>query len=1013
MKNKVFVQVITVLLILASIYQLSFTFKVWSIEGKAEKTAQSKYPDNTTAQDSFLKVYYDSLEPVEVYDLGVGAFTYQECKEEQLNLGLDLQGGMNVTLEVSTPDIIRAMAGKTKDKDFLDAMKAAEADYQGQRNFVDVLAAKYNDIAPEGRIAGIFFSKELESELPNKWESTNEEIYDYLKKESSSAIDRAFEIISTRIDKFGVAQPNIQRLDNGRILVELPGVDDPDRVRSILQSSAKLEFWRVYQNYEAYKFLETVNKVVYGKQQLDDTTSESSAPTLTPADESIEDALTSVDTGSTEEGSLDLASDDNVGSLDVSEDSNAVDSNKSDAQKIAENPVLSRLIPNVDQETNSWTNSAHVGYVAAKDRDLFDRYFNMPEVQAALPNNLVFKWSFKPTNESGQFYMLYALKADKDGEPALAGDVITDARPSRELNGSLSVSMSMNQEGAKAWKRITAAASKVNPKECIAIVLDELVYSAPTVQGEIPNGQSNISGNFDQKEAEDLSNILKAGKLPAPAKIAGESTVGPSLGEKAIKAGLLSLVVGFSLVILFMIFYYGKAGLYADIALLANLVFIIGVLSGLGAALTLPGMAGLVLTIGMAVDANVLVFERVREELRAGKSLKLAVKDGYAGAYSSIIDANITTIIAGVILWVLGKGPVMGFAVILVIGILSSLFTSIFLTRLFIDRDIEKGRETSFYSGMSKNLFTTFNFDFIGKRKLFYTISSVIIIAGIVSLATRGLSTGVDFKGGWSFVVQVDNSSVSELRSELESSLEEGGKPVPTEVKSYGSADQFKITTAYMIDSTGVKVDSTVKADLLKVLAKHDVKESSILSVDRVGPTIAKDIKVRSSWAIAIALIGMFIYIVARFRKWGFGLGATAALFHDVMIVFSIYSIFYGILPFSLDIDQAFIAAILTVVGYSINDTVVVFDRVREFLDSHRHEKDTAGVINNAINQTLSRTLITSLTTLLVIVILFVFGGEGLKDFTFALLVGVAVGTYSSVCVATPIVVDFFKREKK
>lgn len=1011
MKNKGFVQVITVLLILASIYQLSFTFKVWSVENKAEKTADAAYPDDKLAQDSFLKVYYDSLEPIEVYDLGVGAFTYQECKEEQLNLGLDLQGGMNVTLEVSTPDIIRAMAGKTKDKDFLAAMDAAEADYLGQRNFVDVLASKFNDIAPEGRLAGIFFSKELEEELPNGWESSNEEIYAYLKKESSSAIDRAFEIISTRIDKFGVAQPNIQRLDNGRILVELPGVDDPDRVRKVIQSSAKLEFWRVYPNYDAYKFLETVNKVVYGKQQLDDTTG-SEEPALTPSTE--QDELVALeDTGDATEGSLDIASEDNLGSLEVEEDSNALDSNKSDAEKIAENPVLSRVIPNVDQETSSWTASAHVGYVAAKDRDLFDTYFALPEVQASLPANLVWKWSFKPTNESGQFYMLYALKADKDGEPALAGDVITDARPSRELTGQLSVSMSMNQEGSKAWKRITAAASKATPKECVAIVLDDLVYSAPTVQGEIPNGQSSISGNFAIKEAEDLSNILKAGKLPAPAKIAGESTVGPSLGEKAIRAGLISLVVGFTLVILFMVFYYGKAGLYADIALLANLVFIIGVLSGLGAALTLPGMAGLVLTIGMAVDANVLVFERVREEMRAGKSFKLAVKDGYAGAYSSIIDANITTLIAGIILWVLGKGPVMGFAVILVIGILSSLFTSIFLTRLFIDRDIEKNKETSFYTSMSKGMFKNFNIDFIGRRKIFYTISSVIIIAGIVSLVTRGLSTGVDFKGGWSYVVEVENTNVAELRSELNTKIKALDNASNNEVKSYGAGDQYRITTSYMINSKDLMADSIVESTLLTALSKYNVEHEDILSSDKVGPTIAKDIKVRSSWAIAIALIGMFIYIVARFRRWGFGLGATAALFHDVMVVFSIYSIFWGILPFSLDIDQAFIAAILTVVGYSINDTVVVFDRVREFLEQHRHEKDTAGVINNAINQTLSRTLITSLTTLLVIVILFVFGGEGLKGFTFALLVGVAVGTYSSVCVATPIVVDFFKRDKK
>lgn len=992
MKNKGFVLVITVLLILASIYQLSFTFKTYSIEKKVKATAAQKFPEQKVAQDSFMKVYLDSLGTEVVYNLGIGKFTYQECKEEQLNLGLDLQGGMNVTLEVSTPDIIRSMAGKTKDQAFLAAIEAAEGKYLGQKNFVDVLAEEYNRIAPDGKLASIFFSRELEGELPNGFESSNSEIYDYLKKESESAIDRAYEIISTRIDKFGVAQPNIQRLDNGRILVELPGVDDPARVRKVLQSSAKLEFWNVYPNYEAYTYLETVNKIIYGKQKLEDTTSTDETLSLTP------------DTATEDSGSL-------VGSLDIAPDTAGADSGaKSEAQRMAENPVLSRIVPNLSQDNSNWGDGAHVGYVAAKDRDLFQAYFEKPEVIASLPSNLHWKWSFKPTGEGGEFYMLYALKSDREGEPALAGDVITDARPARELNGQLSVSMSMNQEGAKAWKRVTAAASKVNPKEAIAIVLDNMVYSAPTVQGEIPNGQSNISGGFDQREAEDLSNILKAGKLPAPAKISGESTVGPSLGARAIKAGLLSLVLGFVLVIAFMVVYYGKAGLYADIALLANLVFIIGVLAGLHAALTLPGMAGLVLTIGMAVDANVLVFERIREELKAGKSFKLAVKDGYSGAYSSIIDANITTIIAGVILWVLGKGPVMGFAVILVIGILSSLFTSIFLTRLFIDKDIENNKETSFYTRISKTAFTKFNFDFIGHRKIFYIVSSAVILAGIVSLATRGVSTGVDFKGGWSYIVKVENASVSELRKAMNESIQANN-----EVKTYGANDEFKITTSYMIDSKDIQADSLVRAKVVSSLANFNVSDDSIESSSKVGPTIAKDIKVRSTWAIAIALLGMFIYIVARFRKWGFGLGATAALFHDVMIVFSIYSIFWGILPFSLDIDQAFIAAILTVVGYSINDTVVVFDRVREFLDQHKHESDLANVINNAINQTLSRTMITSLTTLLVIAILFAFGGEGLKGFTFALLVGVGVGTYSSVCVATPIVVDFFKmsRSKK
>jgi SecD/SecF fusion protein len=569
--------------------------------------------------------------------------------------------------------------------------------------------------------------------------------------------------------------------------------------------------------------------------------------------------------------------------------------------------------------------------------------------------------------------------------------------------------MQMNQEGTSAWRRITAAASTANPKECVAVVLDDQVFSAPTVQSEIPNGSSVITGGFDQAEATDLSNILKAGKLPAPARIAGESTVGPTLGAKAISAGLISLVVGFLLVIIFMVIYYGKAGFYADIALLVNLIFIIGVLAGMHAALTLPGMAGLVLTIGMAVDANVLIFERIREELQGGKSFKAAIKDGYSSAYSSIIDANITTGIAAVILWALGKGPVMGFAVILFIGILSSLFTSIFLTRLLIDRDIAKGKETSLYTSISTKIghrLNNVNLDFIGKRKIFYIISSIVILGGIASIATKGLSTGVDFKGGWSYVMEIDDANATDIKAELGKVLNNANN----EVKTYGNANQYKITTSYLIDSKDSSISSKVEGDIITSLAKYGVTGDDILSSSKVGPTIAKDTSVRSTWAIALAIIGMFLYILVRFRNVGFSLGATVAIFHDVLIVFSLYSILWGIVPFELSIDQAFIAAILTVVGYSINDTVVVFDRVREFLGLNKNEKDLGLVINKAINTTLSRTLITSLTTLLVILILFIFGGEGLKGFTFALLVGVAVGTYSSVCIATPIVVDYMKK---
>jgi len=994
MNNKGFVQIITVLLLLASAYQLSFTFVTNSVEKKAKVIAEDLYPGDQVAIDSFKSVYLDSLSQEEVYPL-LG-FTYQQCKENELNLGLDLQGGMNVTLEIETSTVIEAMAGKTTDQQFIQALSKSKKEYLGQQNFVDLLAKNYNEIAPEGKIAGVFYGKGIEAELPNGYSSSNTEVFDYLKRESESAISRAFEIISTRIDKFGVSQPNVQRLDNGRILVELPGVDDPQRVRDLVERSAKLQFWNVFPNFKGFEYLEKVNKIVYGQSKLsepDDTTTLS-----TPAKDAEEVG---------KDGSLNGGLDGNL----ASKDSAGVDTaKKSKAQIEAENPIISKIIPNLANEGQNWSSSAEIGYVDDNNVALFTKYFNREDVINALPSNVHFKFGFKPLKIDGKdFRALYACKSDRSGEPALSGDVITDARPSRQDNLNLAVSMQMNQEGTSAWKRITAAASTANPKECVAVVLDGQVFSAPTVQSEIPNGSSVITGGFDQAEATDLSNILKAGKLPAPARIAGESTVGPTLGAKAISAGLISLVVGFLLVIIFMAVYYGKAGFYADIALLVNLIFIIGVLAGMHAALTLPGMAGLVLTIGMAVDANVLIFERIREELQGGKSFKAAIEDGYSSAYSSIIDANITTGIAAVILWALGKGPVMGFAVILFIGILSSLFTSIFLTRLLIDRDIAKGKETSLYTSISTKIghrLNNVNLDFIGKRKIFYIISSIVIVAGIVSIATKGLSTGVDFKGGWSYVMQIDNANATDIKAEMGKVLNNANN----EVKTYGNANQYKITTSYLIDSKDSSVSNKVEGDMISSLAKYGVSVDDILSSSKVGPTIAKDTSVRSAWAIALAIIGMFLYILVRFRNVGFSLGATVAIFHDVLIVFSLYSILWGIVPFELSIDQAFIAAILTVVGYSINDTVVVFDRVREFLGFNKHEKDLSSIINKAINTTLSRTLITSLTTLLVILILFIFGGEGLKGFTFALLVGVAVGTYSSVCIATPIVVDYMKK---
>lgn len=1015
MKNKGLIIGFAIVLFLASIFYLSFTWKTRQVEKWAAAEAVELAGNDSLAVDSLRINILDSMGPENIYSLGVVKYTYEDCKERELNLGLDLQGGMNVTLAVDVPEIIKALSDNSEDETFNEAFKAAENRDLGEADFITLFKDEFEKRQPDVGLAAIFYTKELKDELPNKYKSSNQEVYDWLRKESQEQVAQAYEIIKARIDKFGVAQPNVQEVGNGRIMVELPGVKDPKRIRRLLQQKAELEFWNTYPNYEGYKFLEQAEKIIINKMKLaegQDTTSQEEGSLedaltgdddggLTPFNE--ENTMDSADTSSTEDD-LFAESDDTSSSVDTADNLN-----QTPEQFAKDHPLLAKIQPNAGE--NQWNQSAFIGYVESRDRAQFDQWLQDEDVQSLLPSNLNFRWSFKPiiSEANGRkFYMLYALKSNRDGDPALGGNVVTDARKMISPGGEVSVSMSMNAEGAREWEAITEKASKKSPKEQIAIVLDDFVYSAPTVQNKISGGVSDISGGFTQKEAADLENILKAGKLPAPTRIVEESVVGPSLGDAAISSGITALVVGFLLVIVFMVLYYNKAGLYADIALVANLVFVIGVLASFGAALTLPGMAGLVLTVGMAVDANVLIYERIKEELALGKQLKAAVNNGYKAALSSILDANITTLIAGGILAAFGKGPVKGFAIILVIGICCSFFTAVFLTRLFFDADIKKGRDTKFTTRLSKNVFRDVNWNFIGNRKKFYVISSVIILAGIGSLMTKGLSTGVDFKGGWSYVIKVENSTSNEVKTLLSQTIESN-----TEVKTYGSNDQYRITTSHMIDDKSQDASEKVESKVVEALSSLKVTDKDILSSSKVGPTIASDIRTASTWAIILSLIGMFGYIVLRFRKVGYGLGATAALFHDVMVVFSIYSIFYGIFPFALDIDQAFIAAILTVVGYSINDTVVVFDRVREFLALHKYEKDTPAVINNAVNQTLSRTVVTSLTTLLVILVLFLAGGEGLKGFTFALLVGVAVGTYSSVCIATPVVVDIEERTGK
>ncbi|MCO4820027.1 MAG: protein translocase subunit SecDF [Bacteroidetes bacterium] len=1004
MKNKGFVQFLVILLAIVCLYQLSFTLVTRNVEkGVKEDVIAIVGSDTVPAYARVYKQHIDSIQNEKVYPLF--GYTYQDCKQREINLGLDLQGGMNVTLEISTQSMVKGLGGEDEDAQFNQALERAEAAYKGQGSFVDYFAKEYEAINPEKGLARIFYRKNRKAELPNQYNSSNEEIYDWLKKEEIAKVGETYEVIRTRIDQFNVTQPNVQRLDNGRILVELPGVDDADRVIQLLQSSAQLEFWEVYNNDEVYKYFEDARSIISDKLKAQQEKDSTKVEEVVEADEfaNTEGLKVEGDTVIDEFAGLKESKD----STDTLSTDSVAQKELSREEQLIEYPLMSRMALPQDESGNVMIRS-FIGFVKSTEVPFFEEQFKDPDVRAQFPDDLVFKWSFDETEDG--FVTLYALRGVNGKSPVLDGDVIDNARPTINPNGAYEVTMLMNNTAAKEWSIITEQASSKANKEAIAIVLDNKVYSAPTVQGKIPNGSSSISGNFEMEDAEDLSNILKAGRLSVPTRVVEQTVVGPTLGAKAINAGLVSLAIGFLAVILFMMFYYGKAGIYAVIALLANLFFILGVLSGYGAALTLPGMAGLVLTIGMAVDANVLIFERIKEELGSGKGFKAAVRHGYKAALTSIIDANVTTLIAAIILMTLGKGPVAGFGIILLIGILSSLFTSILLTRLFVERDIAKGNEIAFNTSGSKNMLRKFNFNFIGNRKKFYLVSGLIILAGIGSMVSRGVNTGVDFKGGWSYVMDINGAENTE---DIQSAIKPEIENTDVEVKTYGTEGYYKVTTSYRIADKDSLVGQEVKAAIIKGLSKYGVTDNSVMSESKVGPTIAEDIKRDSTLAIILSLIGMFIYIVGRFRKWGYGLGATVALFHDVLIVFSLYSILPMIVNFSMDVDQAFIAAILTVVGYSINDTVVVFDRVREFLGLHKYEKNTSGIINDAINQTLSRTLVTSLTTLLVVIILFLFGGEGLKGFTFALLIGVAVGTYSSICIATPIVVDFMQKKEQ
>ena len=992
MQNRNFIKIFAILFAIVCLYQLSFTWIAGGVEDDAFEYA-SQFP--LEEQEVKQKFYLDSINSEPVYDIGLTEYTYAECKSRELNLGLDLKGGMNVTLEVMVIDVVKALANNSKDSVFVEAIKKTQnAQTDSQDDFVTLFGSEYEKLSPNSGLA-VIFTSQLKDKV--KINATNQEVIDVLVLEVEDAISRSFNILRSRIDRFGVTQPNIQRLETaGRILVELPGIKNPERARKLLQSTAQLEFWETYEYSEIFQSFESANTYLRSIQATEVV--EEEANNAKVSDEKNVDKETI-----SEESSLlaDVLANDSLLNDTTNSDLSFEDFSR-------ENPLYAVLYPNVNQQTGQLNPGPVVGVCAIKDTAQVNSYLNDNAVMKLFPSDVNFSFTVKPYDPDGKFVQLVALKGNRGNKAAMEGDVITDANEAfGQFSSTAEVSMSMNAEGAKKWKRLTSD----NIGKSVAIVLDGFVYSYPTVQAEIAGGRSSITGDFSLDEAKDLANILKSGKLPAPARIIEEAIVGPSLGKEAISSGMSSFLFALVLVLIYIGFYYGGSGIAANIALVVNIFFIFGVLSSLGAVLTLPGIAGIILTIGMSIDANVLIYERIREEMKNGKGLKLAISDGYNSAYSSIIDANVTTLLTGIILYTFGTGPIKGFATTLVIGILTSLFAAIFITRLIISSRLVKGKTISFATKLTDGAFQNINIDFIGKRKRFYILSSIIIILGLGSLFTKGLNYGVDFVGGRTFVVRFDDTvNNEELRSSLGAVfVDEDGLEYTPQVKTFGNDNQVKITTSYMIDNNEISTDEIVELKLSQGLESIN-SDYEIMSSQKVGPTIADDIKDAALWSVIFSLIVIFLYILIRFTKWQFSLGAVIAAFHDVLIVLSIFSIFYGLLPFSLEIDQAFIAAILTIIGYSLNDTVVVFDRVREYINNNK-KKGVHDIINKALNSTLSRTINTSLTTFFVLLVIFIFGGEVIRGFMFALMVGVIVGTYSSLFIASPIMLDTIKRK--
>ena len=1013
MQNKGLIRFLAWAFVLVCLYQLSFTLVTRRVERNA-KTEAARYVASDAVKNDALKragndqlmsqmildslqvaheaQYLDSMATEKVY-LGQ---TYRYCQAREINLGLDLKGGMNVMLEVSTVDVVRALANNTTDSNFNRAIDMALANQKRTTNkdFVSLFYEAITSIDPNVRLAS-YFNSQLRDQI--KLDADNDEVISVVRSEAASAYDRTYEILRQRIDKFGVAQPTIQQLRaSERILVELPGVKDPERVRKLLQGTAQLEFWGTYECADAIRRLEAVDNLAA-------SANESSA--------AAEEMTDSAEVATTDSTSLldQLAGDATTES--------AADEAMQDAAK--QHPLFALMELNVDRTTGQIGRGPVVGYAPQKNRAAIDRMINVAlDKKVINGREIKFLWSAKPVKGTVDIYQLFAIKIEtRDASPLLDGGVITDARQDFSTVGGNEISMTMNTEGAREWKRITGE----NVGNCIAIVLDNLVYSAPVVNGEIAGGRSSITGDFTLEEAKDLANILKSGKLPAPAVIVQEAVVGPSLGQESIHKGIISFILAFIVVLLYMVVFYNRAGWVSVIALLVNIFLLMGIVASIGSVLTMPGIAGIVLTMAMAVDGNVIIYERIKEELRNGSSLSNAVEAGFKNALSAIIDGQVTTFLLGLVLIMFGSGPVQGFAVTLCIGIVTSLFTSIFITRLVIDRMLTKKRQLNFSFAFSENFLRNVHIDFLSKRKMFYTIAAVAIVICIGSLAMRGMSFGIDFTGGRTYVVRFDQPvNAVEVRGNLAKQFEDA-----PEVKTYGPSNQLKITTKYKVMEDGDEVKNEIMGRLYAGTKDYfadditfdefrstETNPLGVIQAEQVGATIANDLKRSSILAVLGGLLVIFVYIGLRFRSWRFGVGSVAALAHDTLLVIGVFSLLWGLLPFNLEVDQSFIAAVLTVIGYSINSTVVIFDRVRENRKLFP-KRSLKNQMNDAINATLARTFNTNGTTFATLLMMFIFGGEVIRGFIFALLVGVICGVFSSVCLACGLVYDVSRKADK